>query len=282
MDAKEVDIILNALLKAFNDNHQMNFHSLLVDKEIPLKTIRNNSAVYVHEADLLLCDSRSSLRCVHPYSEEGMINHQYKAFIEERKVSGVFIELIDNENTVKTRYMYVAKQLVEIPARKDSSKKSGLYFTRANYDRLNEVSMEPKHYSFEEAEQEVGMYKTKEEALSGGNPESLSKGEEDKAKRELLEVKRIMEQEKAESDRTLLRVSHELEMTKIKNKHLTEEHDAKKLARGDFYEDRKLYRQDVYDERTTVRKDGSEFIKLAGVAFVTALGVFTAMSRQKK
>lgn len=288
IQANELDLVLTALLKAYDSDHRITSYSVAVDKEVPVKTLRNHSAIYVQEADVMLCDARSTMQCLHPYSEEGMIHYDYHGMVEERRVSGVFLELIDNENTVKTRYMYVAKQLIEIPAKQDKSKVSGLYFTLADHDKLNEVHLEPKHLSFDQAEKEVGLYKTREEALSGGNPEVLSRTEEERVKRELAELKRQVDIEKAETDRLkneqeqrLLEMNRQLEIEKQQSKRLQEELDAKKLIRADYYEDRKLDRSDRYEDRSYQRKDDHELLKMAGIAVATGFSVYLAMNRSK-
>lgn len=289
IQANELDIILSALLKAYDNDPRVVNYSVAIDKEVPVKTLRNHSSVYVPEADVMLCDARSTMQCLHPFSEEGRIHYDYHGLVQERRVSGVFLELIDNENTVKTRYMYLAKQLIEVPAKQDRSKASGLYFTLADHDKLNEVHLKPRHLSFEEAEAQVGLYKTQEEALSGGNPEILSRTEEERAKRELADLKRKVDLEKAENDRLradserqLLELNRHLEIEKQQSTRLKEELEAKKLIRTDFYEDRKSHRSDEYEDRSYRRKDDHELLKIAGIAAATGFSVYMAMKKSGK
>lgn len=277
----ELEIVLTALLDAFNSDHRMNFYTVTLDKMVEIKTIRNHARIYIREADVMLCDPRHTLQCFHPYSEEGIENNNYRGLIEEKRISGVFLELIDNENTVKTRYMYVAKKLIEIPARRDKEKESGLYCTLADFDKLSEVHLEPKHYTFDEAEDAVGLYKTREEALTGGNPEMISKTEEERSKRDLLDMKRLVDKEKIESEKIITRLNHELEMKKLENTKLKEAIDEKKLERTDTYDERKTVRADYYESRSAERKDSSDILKLSAAAVGGAIAVFGIMRARK-
>lgn len=298
----DLEIVLSAMVAAFNSDHRITFYSVALDKEVSVKTLRNHSALYVHEADIMLCDTRSTMKHPHPYSEEGMLHGDYRGLVEERNVTGVFLELIDNENNLSTRYVYAAKHLIEVPAKQDKSKKSGLYFTLADQDRFGEVHIDPQYMTFEEAEEQVGLFKTREEALTGGNPEVLSRTEEERVKTELTTLRRQVDQdkiiherertaherEKLENDRyrtetetKLLEMNRQLEFQKNETRRLTEELDARKAIRTDYYEDRKSARNDHYEESSYRRKDDHELLKMAGIAVATGFTVYMAMNRNK-
>lgn len=266
----ELEVIRVALVEAFNScNGDLKYYAVAIDKEVPIKKIKLHSAIYVHEADVVVCDPRALTKCLHPYSEEGMIHNQYRDFIVQKKVSGVFVELIDNENKINTRYMYVAKKLVEVPARVDKSKKSGVYFTTADYDHMDNVHIDPEYYSISEAEETLGLHRTAEEAITGGDPSSLSKIAEDKARLELLELKRKTDLERVENERKTLEAQ---EKARILEAQLNEA----KLHRADFYDERKTKRGDEFDERSTNRKDSTELWKYISAVCITGLTVYAA------
>jgi hypothetical protein len=212
-----------------------------------------------------------------------------------RESSGIFVELIDNENNITNRYMYVARQLLELPARRDQTKQSGVYFTTAVHDKDGDTNMDPKFYSFEDAEEALGLFKTKEEAMTGGNPEFIAKtkyAEQEAAlrdaQRELEKVKndhKIAEQHRLEKMAALKHdleekqlymkekindLEHNLEKTKKRNSELKEESDSRKLTRADYYE-----------ERSYERKDSSELIKFVPALIVGAIGMFALFAKGK-
>lgn len=258
---EDLDLLLEALIKAYDNDHKLNFATVSIDREIANKTIKDRSCVYVNDADILLCDYRSFGKYPHPYSPEGISRQDYKNISEERKISGVFVELIDNENVIKNRYMYVAKKLVPIPSHSDPSKMSGVYFSRTEYDSLGNVHIEPEYLTFEEAEEKLGLYKTQDEALTGGNPELISKTEFQKTNAELE------------------RLRNENARMTIENAKIKEEHDIKKVVRNDQAEEISLSRKTYYEDRIYDRKDNSEFLKLSGVIIATGIGIYAALQK---
>lgn len=262
----ELEIMHRALMEAYNSsNGSVNYYAVALDKEIPIKKVKQHPAIYVHEADVVICDPRAMMRCLHPYSEEGMIQNQYREFIEQRKVSGIFIELIDNDNKINTRYMYVAKKLVEVPTRVDKSKKSGVYFTRAGYDRMEEVHVEPEFFTFDDAEEQIGLHRTAEDAITDGKPESLTRIEEERARTAYLDLKTKTDRERVEAEEKLRKLQDQFEENKMR--------------RTDFYEDRKLVRNDHYEDRSHVRKDSSEIWKFVAGMCITGLTVYAATTK---
>lgn len=262
----ELEILHAALLEAYNScGGSIKNYAVALDKEVPIKKIKQHAAIYIHEADLVVCDPRSMIKCLHPYSDEGMMLDQYRDFIERKKISGLFVELIDNDNKITTRYMYVAKKLVVVPTKVDKTKKSGVYFTKAGFDVMDEIEIEPEYYSFEDAEQELGLHRTAEAAQSGGDPGLLLKIEEDKIRREFLELKTKTDRERVISEERQRKLESEL--------------NESKLVRTDFYDQKKLQRGDYYEDRSHVRKDGSEIWKFASAICITALGVYAAVTK---
>lgn len=253
--ATELELILTGLIKAYDHaNGRLSCHSIAIDREVPIKTIKHHSMLYVNENDLLICDQSASGRMFHPYSEEGLLQEKYHEFIEDHNVSGVFVELIDNENTIKSRYMYVAKQLIEVHARQDKNKVSGVYCTFATNNSLQEAHLDCKHLSFDEAKEAIGLYKTAEEAETGGNPELISKITESKLRDDYARLKVRTDMEKTAREEYIISLRDQLE--------------AKKLIRNDYYED-----------RSAGRKDSSEIYKVFAAIIGTGLTVFALMNK---
>ena len=272
----DMDIIHNTLLEAYNKaNGVINFQSVTIDRFVPYKKICQHTGIYVHEADLLICNPKRLKYMQHPHSEEGMLIESYQRITEKNNISGVFIELIDNDNKISTRYMYLAKRLIEISPRVDKSRRSGVYYTTTGFDFTGEPEIQPEFHTFEEAEQELGLHKTEEEAKSGGDPETLNRVTENRTKVELLELKRETELERIAFDREKARSDEKLRAMQA-------ELDEAKILRNDFYEDRKFRRADQYDHRHASRKDSSETLKLAAAAIGGALAVFGLVNGRKK
>lgn len=295
MNEEELIVVHETLKKAFQETRDLSFLDIVIDKDVPIRSIRDQSAFYIPEADVVICDSRSFLKYPHPYSKEGLALAGQHSFIETAHVSGVFVELIDNDNTIKNRYMYVAKQLIEIPARQDKNKTSGVYFTVAQFDRHNEVKLAPLCYSFDEAENVLGLYKTREEAYTGGNPELLSSAEETRIKKELADAKTALERQHLETEQLKQetereKMSHQrhqailerdLEEQRRRYTMLKEELELAKVRRAnksekvkDKLEKKKRFREDYYEDRSYGRKDTHEFLKTSALVITAGLSLY--------
>lgn len=284
----DLEILLKALLISFDNDKNLSISDIGLDKVIPIRTLKDNSSIYIPEEDIMLSNSKSILSQPHPYSDEGAGLAACHELVKQKKVSGVFIELIDNENTVKKRFMHVAKQLIEVPSRTDVNKKSGVYFTKAESDRMDEVHLAPEFYTIAEAEEQLGLYKTREEAMTGGNPEVISRIEEDRVKKELTELQRTVSREKIETEReqneakrVISALELENENKKIENTRLKESLEAVKATRTDHYEEKKAVRSDYYEDRTYVRKDTHEMWKMGAVAITAGLGVYAVLTKSR-
>jgi len=240
---EDLELLLKGLLLSFDRDKNLSFITIGIDKEIPSKTIKEFGSVYLTDCDFLVMDSSSLFEHVHPYSQEGLARSNHEEFIIENKVSGIFMELIDNDRTVKNRYCYIAKHLIEVPVLVDMNKNSGVYFTTVNFDSLDNATIVPEYCTIDEAETVLGLFKTKEEAISGGNPDILSRIEESKYKIELNEAKQLYEKTKMKFETEQLAVRNKLtdaelmlEQQKATNSKLKEELDKDRNERQHILE----------------------------------------------
>lgn len=250
----DLDLMIEALVTAYNSDRNIQVCHVSLDRCISARDIKRNSAMYIEDCDLLITDHRSFGLYPHPYSAEGQVRSDYKKIVQDKKISGIFVELVDNEQVVKNRFMSIGNKIVQIPSTVDGTKESGVYYTRAEYDPLDEVHLHPEYLTFEEAEKSIGLFKTQDEAITNGNPELVHKQQ--------MKEKEI-----------------QLENLRIANAGLKEEIDRNKTIRTDEFEERGLIRKQHFEDRNYDRKDQSEFFKLAGVVVATGLGIYVAMSK---
>jgi hypothetical protein len=261
------------ILEAFrihnnNTNGSFSTFTVTIDRSIDHKTITSHAAIFEHETDILILNPRNLEFTPHPYSHEGMMIDGYKEFVKKNNVSGVFIELIDNNNKISDRYMYLAKHLIQLTPTVDKDRKSGVYFTVVGLDFTGEISIDPEFIEFTEAENKIGLFKNEEEAISGGDPSIISRSREEELKREFAEFKRNTEIEKTKAEREHTELQIALDEIRAK--------------RTDFYEERKLRRTDAYDEVSYTRKDNSEFIKFFATAVAAVVTTAAVLHRSKK
>ena len=266
-------LIYDLLGKAYNKNPRQPVTRIVIRRSIPVEEFQNHHTVYQQDTDYLVCNSSGLLKQVHPYSDEGIARSSTRELIAGKKLSGTLIEMIDNDNLIDDRYVYLGKRTVRIPAMKNPEKPSGVYVTHLEQTAYGETKQNTVRMSFQEAEETIGLYRTAEMAMTGGNPEEIIKAEEKRLQRELETSKREAEREAIEHGRDLVRskakladLDRILEEKRKENQFLKEELEARGSSRKDFYEDRSF-----------VRKDSHELIKyiptIIGVG-VAALAIF--------
>lgn len=266
---------------------------IVVDRHIDIKSLRKHKHIYLPQDDVLLSNGKEPHRHPHPYSPEGLVQKETVNSTIDNKASGIFIQLVDNENIIDKRFIYLAKNVVEIPAVVDHEKESGVYFTKSEYHPNGDVTIETRFYTHDEAKVSLGLHKTVEEAQTGGDPEMLSKAEvernkaeAEKLKVELIQTKHNLEMDKASLEKDVLihkekltRVSMDLEEAKLKNDKLKEELELAKLARSDYFDERKTKRSDYYEDRSYHRKESLELWKWIPAAIVAGVGLYQVVKK---
>jgi len=290
----ELEIIREALHKKLIDDYLCTNVYINIDYDIDLFDLKIHKRIYNPQTDLLLHFEAYALDCPHPFSIEGQGILDYHNTIASTKTSGVLVELIDNENNIKNRYMYVAKQLIELPVRKDANRLSGVYLSIVENDALDDVHINPRYSTFAEAEAQFGIHKTKEEALSGGNPEHISKAY-------VLSLEKDLSESKAEFERLKIQNQRDKEFYATKASERTDKTEELKFAideqlnaakaeveklklegqrQKELFEEKARRRDDYYEHRSYTRKDTHELIKYIPALILGALGAFAVMKNK--
>lgn len=273
-----------------------------IDYELPLTSMQECGAVHHIESDLIVSTGNEAHS--HPDSEYGRrIAHTQGAFAA-RSVSGMTVEIIDNQNAHGPRYVMMAGQVVEIRPVRDTSRPHGVHVTTMETNALGDLIPVVKILTMEEAQKEYGMFVTREDAANWGRVDLRMANELEEAKRaralmeaeieaERLEMKRDQERRDA-AHREQLRVAelrhldtkHTIETSRTKEeikldrkrKKTDLEHDKKK-KNSDRKHDRNVKSmKEYYETRAAERGDVSSFFKsipgmITGVVALTAIGV---------
>jgi hypothetical protein len=256
-----VEIILSALEAATENNIRHSNEVITIDDKVDVGMAKKNFRLYSMTSDLLIAEGLGNVKVSHPYSPEARAKNHVVEPMKSIPLTGVFVDLIDNEQEVSCRYMYAAKQLVEIPARQDPSRPSGVYFTYGTNVHGDEILVTPKFFSLEDAKEKLGMYPTKEETMTHGNPTLINRSEEERYK----------------SDN--LRISHEVEQLRLQNARLKEEIANKEMERNEDYDTRKKQRDEFFETRSYERKDSSELIKYGTTIILSIIGTWALLRK---
>ena len=220
--------------------------------------------------------------------------------------AGVMITVIDNHQLHRLRYYYAGKQIVAVPSQLDPTRNSGVYVLSATADPYGTVNKHVAFMSFKEAEERLGLYASRSEAETHGNPELLTKAAEAHARTELERQKQALEQYKLEVERlrhqletktiekksTQVDSQADLEYWKMRNAELKEmldlqramrdeELNERKTRRDDYFTERDLQRKDKFEKKSTKRKGFLEKIKFTQVAIATIAGAFAMLAGKK-
>lgn len=257
--------------------------TVTLDRAINLKSLESGVILYQQESDIMVSLDANMSSFPHPCSPEGDSYMKMNMQSVENAVSGVFIEMIDNENQIGDRYMYSGKRVIKIPVQTNHAKPSGVYYTISENNGIS-TTAEHAFCSFEAAKDLLGLHPTREEAMTNGNPDSIVKSEEERHKRLMLDLKTKGDREKAEQESRLselrskaMEMQASLEAAKTANMHLKDELETARLARADKFDEKKTYRSDHYEERSYDRKDTHEIIKYVPAVIAGAIGAFALM-----
>lgn len=282
---------LSALEAGFNETMRFNKFGtacVTVDTVIDLKSLeRGKGSVYIPNRDLVI--SRSSLldAVSHPFATNTILIDKYKALVDNSKGASFYIEIVDNEAQISDRFFYIDKTLFEIKPIKDPSRSSGVYFCSVTADIIGNPQINKVIYSIEEAQDRLGLYKTREEALSSGNTEASRKetiqrltheislnnlkhtAEQNELKTKSEELKAEYTNLEIENKKYILALETKLRGIEQVNKEAEYEYKQKNILLANKLEKekakrekRKLDTSDYYEHRSHVRKDSSEMVKI--------------------
>lgn len=151
---------------------------LYYDIELP-NSANVVKSLYVPYVDSLIHVNKNNENIPHPKLND-------KKSESVRVSNGIDITIVDNENTINKRYIYLGKKVTAIETIKDSSRASGVYVVRYDiYKNFNDFSY--SYYDFKEAEIELGLYSTKEDAYSFGDPKLVLETKLNKKEREIID-----------------------------------------------------------------------------------------------
>jgi aromatic ring-cleaving dioxygenase len=283
-DNYEMNVIYSTLLSMY-EKSRTNLGAFIqttvgIDHEIPMRVVKENNNIYIPATDMLLQYRGSNVECPHPFSDNGMLIHQYRQISLEKKVSGVFVEVIDNENTTNARFMYAAGRVSEIPVIVDETKRSGVYISRSTSDKYNDVHVKSEYYTLEESDK-TGLFKTREQAESGGDPGVLVKNEQKRLEQENFRLKQEHEKEQLKYKQELLESERLKTIEERKNKELQNELERLRAAREEAADIRKKARDDFYERESNSRRNSTELLKTFCACLVTGLTVFAAVKKSK-
>lgn len=223
---------------------------------------RCGGTLYYHELDIVVSLFPAEQMAAHPYSEEGRRN-QVVAGLPARQGGAGFgysVQIVDNRGLYGDRYLNIAGNVYKVTPVRDFALRDGVYI-RSNYAANGELQLgEEKvtHVAMEAAQEELGLFRTYEEAANLGDMSQARKAELIHLEHEVQRQKMENQQIKQTHERELLERTHEIKRI--------DQELARQVARNQLLEqDLNIERQrmkDHFEERAYRRKDSSEALKI--------------------
>ncbi len=259
-----------------------------LEYSLTLLELKNyGGTVYYGELDLVVSLNPPETVIPHPHSERGRRASiaTISASDKDPKAFGYSILTVDNFSQYGPRFINIGGNVYRVNPVQDFAHKDGVYLTSdrpVNGDLFMPI-VENVHYSFEAAEEALGLYKTHEEAetlgdLGTARKEVLAKLEQANLvmSKDLAHLKQRQSIEQAEADRQ----RQEMEAAHNREKLTLQETLATKEAAWKEQEiqaeKRKAELKEFYENRSLARKDSSEVIKVIP-AIILGIGTIGAV-----
>jgi hypothetical protein len=289
---------MKTIKKAFLAQTRDNIYSggtIILDYPVNIDNLHAaNGTLYYKELDLLVSVLPIDEVPDHPYSDAGRQQQMiFRSQLDEEGIAfGYFIEIIDNQGKYQERYVNIGNQIYRINPKKDESRKDGVYIvTNQPVDKdINNNERHVQYYPFDGAEEKLGLYRTREDAVHFGDLTLAKKHEIANLEHSLLTQKAEMQSEKIRYDRELMEKDRELKLLELERQaqlsKLAAQSDELRLARERADHLAALERQrikDYYEERSQSRKDSSELLKYVP-SIITGVGAILTVlaTRQAK
>ncbi len=231
---------------------QANQHwaAIKIDRIIQMQDLNQAGSLYVTDLDLMLYSKDYRKDLIHPYSEFANCAQEGEGVAQQHPyTAGMVIQLVDNDDKIAKRYIYLANQIVEVPIIQDKSRQSGVYV-----HLIDKGLSGCTRHELSDMES-IGLYPTIEEAETNGKPELVHQ-------KVVTTLKQQLETSKIENDQA--RVEYEAKISQIKQDH-------EEYVRNIERERHKT--KDAYEERSYQRKSDYEGLKAGAAMLAIVLSV---------
>lgn len=262
---------------------------------------KRGGSIYLVELDIVVSILTPNHVPLHPFSDVGMRAQLLESdpAVNSPKYFGMNIRIVDNNGRFGDRFINVSGQIYKVVALKSSKLRDGVYMTSSaavdgDYDVCPPSC---QRYSFEEADAELKLFRTVDEAKTLGDIAAATdrelkelqaklRREEHEFKLERLRredeldiAKRAYEREKLEFETDM---AQRLARQKLRELELDEqkaELDAMRRREDHLRTMEAMARKDLYESRSYQRKEFSEYIKYVPVVIAGLASIFLAIKK---
>lgn len=177
-----IDPVLISVYKQLTDLERMaptglRSANIVIDRVVELDQVSRDETIYISSLDVVLVVDSIKRGFAHPFSAHGEAFLSYENFVREQVLSGAFIELIDNETRISKRFIAMGRQILEIIPKRDPKRETGVYWSTAQHQGRDKIHVAPVYMTIEQAEETIGLCRTREEAEGAGDAAARFKAE---------------------------------------------------------------------------------------------------------
>jgi hypothetical protein len=257
--------------------------TVILDYPIGIDVLRNNGgSIYCHELDSVISLADINSVPYHPFSPEGRNQRIIEAntSVINQYDFNYSIEIVDNEGRYGERYLNISNKIYRVVPKMDPNRQNGVYVLSNSpvEGKLGISEVGVTYYTFDDAETELHLFRTREDAAELGDKQTARKRElaeldhEMALQRlELTRTKQLYEREVVERERETRRMEREREA------HLSAMQDLREAAEHSMAFERQRIK-DHYESLSFKRKDQSELVRWIP-AIITGIGaILTVLS----
>jgi len=177
-----IDPVLISVYKQLTDLERMaptglRSANIVIDRVVELDQVSRDETIYISSLDVVLVVDSIKRGFAHPFSAHGEAFLSYENFVREQVLSGAFIELVDNETRISRRFIAMGRQILEIIPKRDPKRETGVYWSTAQHQGRDKIHVAPVYMTIEQAEETIGLCRTREEAEGAGDAAARFKAE---------------------------------------------------------------------------------------------------------
>jgi len=285
-DYKDLEVFRDAFYLQYEQN-KFRTMRIVLDCVIHESTIQQYRTLYIANRDTLISLEPPGAVVDHPYSYAALKNDRYKEAASAIHGLTISLELIDNEKQIGDRYVYFAKSIMLLRPIRDHLRASGIYLGVTERDEKGQARVNTAVFNLEEAEEKLGLYKTREEALSGGDVKSLRQEQVAEMQHQYtvkqMELKEIERQLKEDNERLKAdQLNREMKIKQLEaqmNKEKMEAEARMQKMKAEF-DAAKMKRESYYEDRSYQHKDNHDWFKLITGVLVGGLGVAAVVMKK--
>ena len=184
-----------------------------------METMRENSgSMYLTGEDVVISSYGILDTVPHPYSFNTVHEDDFDKTLKKSTFGvGFKIEIVDNYGKSGDRFIYLGNRLERIRAQKNPHRLCGIYVTRlvnSLADNLAEQSTIVSSYDLNEGDEELGLFKTWDDALCKGDLAEVRREAILEAENNLADKRSALNKEKLEAEEIKFKQDKEMMVAK--------------------------------------------------------------------